>query len=184
MQAMPSAGYLPDLWPSSSNALYASKHNPFILYNDVRLNPARAAHIKPYTSMAADLNGPNPPRYVWISPDECSDMHGGIYTAVAWLPRDPCPYSDVRRRRQRPGAEGQGRRIRQERGPDDHAQPGLDREQRIFVIADETDFDGTNPTDNDYASTEGCCDSPNLPAGDPRSAPAGLAAYTAAARRR
>jgi hypothetical protein len=64
MQAMPTSGYLPDFWPSSSNALYASKHNPFILYNDVRRNPARAAHIKPYTSMAADLNGPKPPRYV------------------------------------------------------------------------------------------------------------------------
>ena len=95
MQAMPSAGYLPDFWPSSSNALYASKHNPFILYNDVRLNPARAAHIKPYTSMAADLNGPNPPRYVWISPDECSNMHGGIYTAVPGFPDTPCPYNDV-----------------------------------------------------------------------------------------
>ena len=68
MQAMPTAGYLGDSWPSSSNALYVSKHNPFILYNDVRLNPARAAHIKPYTDMAADLNGPDAPRFVWIGP--------------------------------------------------------------------------------------------------------------------
>jgi phosphatidylinositol-3-phosphatase len=95
MQAMPTPGYLPDAWPSSSNALYASKHNPFILYNDVRLNPARAARIKPYTDMAADLNGPNPPRYVWISPDECSNMHGGITTAIKGFPDTPCPYNNV-----------------------------------------------------------------------------------------
>ena len=38
--------------------------------------------------MTADLNGPNPPRYVWISPDQCNDMHGGIYTAIAGYPEE------------------------------------------------------------------------------------------------
>ena len=95
MQAMPSAGYLPDTWPATGGALYASKHNPFILYNDVRLNPSRAADIKPYTDMATDLNGPNPPRYVWISPDQCADMHGGVSTTVSGYPETPCPYSNV-----------------------------------------------------------------------------------------
>ena len=168
MQAMPSAGYLPDFWPSSSNALYGSKHNPFILYNDVRLNPARAAHIKPYTSMAADLNGPNPPRYVWISPDECSNMHGGIYTAVPGFPDTPCPYNDV------PGdANDQALKAKADAFVKAAVQTIMSSRawtgnSAIFVVADETDFDGTNPTDNDYASVAGCCDSPVLPAGDPQ----------------
>ena len=168
MQAMPSAGYLPDFWPSSSNALYASKHNPFILYNDVRLNPARAAHIKPYTGMAADLNGPNPPRYVWISPDECSNMHGGIYTAVPGFPDTPCPYNDV------PGdANDQALKAKADAFVKGAVQTIMSSRawtgnSAIFIVADETDFDGTNPTDNDYASVEGCCDSPVLPAGDPQ----------------
>ena len=89
MEAMPSAGYLGAQWPATGGALYASKHNPFILYSDIRLNPARASHVKPYTAMAADLNGPNPPRYAWISPDQCNDMHGGVSTAIAGHPRPP-----------------------------------------------------------------------------------------------
>src|SRR5436309_2377444 len=34
MESMPTAGYLGDFWPSSSDPLYASKHNPFVLFND------------------------------------------------------------------------------------------------------------------------------------------------------
>jgi hypothetical protein len=34
-------------------------------------------------------------------------------------------------------------------------------------VADETDYDGSDASDNYYASTAGCCDSPYLPAGDP-----------------
>ena len=42
------AGYLPDSGPATGGALYASKHNPFILYNDVRFNPdARASTSSP-----------------------------------------------------------------------------------------------------------------------------------------
>jgi phosphatidylinositol-3-phosphatase len=167
MQAMPSAGYLGDAWPSSSNALYASKHNPFILYNDIRDNPARTAHIKPYTDMAADLNGPNAPRYVWISPDECSNMHGGIYTAVSGFPDTPCPYNDV------PGdANDEALKAKADAFVKGAVQTIMSSRawtgnSAIFVVADETDFDGTNPADNDYASVAGCCDSPILPAGDP-----------------
>ncbi len=168
MQAMPTAGYLPDFWPSSSNALYGSKHNPFILYNDVRLNPARAAHIKPYTNMAADLNGPNPPRYVWISPDECNNMHGGIYTAVAGFPETPCPYNNT------PGdVYDEALKAKADAFVKTAVQTIMSSRawtgnSVIFVLADETDFDGSNAADNDYASVAGCCDSPVLPAGDPQ----------------
>ena len=94
MEAMPASGYLPDSWPAT-DPLYVSKHNPFILYNDVRFNPQWRDHIKPYQDMTADLNGPNPPRYVWISPDLCNDMHGGVTTAIKGFPETPCPYSNM-----------------------------------------------------------------------------------------
>jgi hypothetical protein len=45
--------------------------------------------------MTADLNGPNPPRYVWISPDLCNDMHGGVTAKIKGFPETPCPYSNV-----------------------------------------------------------------------------------------
>lgn len=94
MQAMPSSGYLPDSWPAPS-PLYVSKHNPVILYNDVRSDPQWRDHIQPYQNMTADLNGPNPPRYVWISPDLCNDMHGGVTAKIKGFPETPCPYSNV-----------------------------------------------------------------------------------------
>ena len=34
----------------------------------------------------------------------------------------------------------------------------------IFIVADEADFDGTQPGNDDWADTSGCCDSPYLPA--------------------
>jgi len=167
MDAMPSAGYLPDQWPATGGALYASKHDPFILYNDVRNNAARLQHIKPYTDMAADLNSRNAPRYVWISPDQCNDMHGGVYSAIADHPETPCPYSDTAgdsadeslKAKADAFVKGAVTTIMHSRA----WTPG----SVIFLTGDETDYDGSNPSDNYYLSTAGCCDSPVLPAGDP-----------------
>jgi len=159
MQAMPTAGYLPDSFPATGGALYASKHNPFILYNDIRLNPARVGNIKPYTNMAADLNSPHPPRYVWISPDECSNMHGGISTAIAGYPDTPCPYSDVARDTNDESLKAAVQTIMSSKAWTGNSV--------IFLTADEADYDGTQPSDNYYLSVAGCCDSPYEPAGDP-----------------
>lgn len=167
MDGMPSAGYLPDQWPATGGALYASKHDPFVLYNDVRDNPQRLSHLKPYTDLAHDLNSAHAPRYVWISPDQCNDMHGGIYSAIPDHPETPCPYNDV------PGdANDEALKTKADAFLKD-AVTTIMRSRAwtpnsvIFVTADETDYDGTNPSDNFYLSTAGCCDSPVLPAGDP-----------------
>jgi hypothetical protein len=164
MQAMPSTGYLPD---SANDALYVSKHNPFILYDDVRDNPERLAHIKPYTDMAADLNGPDAPRYVWISPDECSNLHGGIYTAVPGFSDTPCPYSNAAGDANDESLKAKADAFVKGAVQTIMSSRAWTGNSAIFVLADETDFDGSNPTDNDYASVAGCCDSPVLPAGDP-----------------
>lgn len=168
MQAMPTPGYLPDSWPSSSNPLYASKHNPFILYNDVRDNPARAAHIKPYSDMAADLNGPNPPRYVWISPDECSNMHGGIYTKVKGFPNTPCPYNNVAGDKYDEALKAKADAFVKNAVHTIMSSRAWTGNSVIFILADETDYDGSAASNNYYASVAGCCDSPVLPAGDPQ----------------
>src|SRR6476469_8134520 len=79
MEALP-ANKNDSYWPSSTNALYAKKHNPFVLFDDVKNNPARMDKVRDYTRLAADLNGPKAPQFVWISPDQCNDMHGGVYS--------------------------------------------------------------------------------------------------------
>jgi hypothetical protein len=167
MQAMPSPGYLPDQWPATGGALYASKHNPFILYNDIRLDPSRAADIKPYTDMAADLNGPNPPRYVWISPDMCSDMHGGVTTAIAGYPDTPCPYSNVAGDANDEALKAKADAFVETAVRTIMSSKAWTGRSVIFITADESDYDGSNPSDNYYLSTAGCCDSPYIPAGDP-----------------
>lgn len=171
MDGMPSAGYLPDQWPATVGALYASKHNPFALYNDVRENAARMAHVKPINDLATDLNSPRAPRYVWISPNQCNDLHGGVYSQIAGHPETPCPYSD---------ASGDAGDEALKTKADAFLKTTVNTIMHskawtpgsvIFITADETDYDGSNPNDNFYLSTAGCCDSPVLPAGDPAVSP-------------
>lgn len=167
MDGMPSVGYLPDQWPDTGGALYASKHNPFALYNDVRDDAARMAHVKPINSLASDLNSPHAPRYVWISPDQCNDMHGGVYGAIAGHPETPCPYSDTFGDTNDEALKTKADAfLKTTVNTITHSKawtPG----SVIFITADETDYDGSNPADNFYLSAAGCCDSPVLPAGDP-----------------
>jgi phosphatidylinositol-3-phosphatase len=166
MQALPAGDPLADFWPSASNPLYASKHNPFVLFSDIRNDPARLANVKPYTAMAADLNGPHAPRFVFISPDQCNDMHGGVYTAVPGYPETPCPYSsanddpaDVALKHNADAfVHGAVTTIMSSRA--------WTRHSAIFIVADEGDYTG-NATNGGWDSPAGCCDSPVLPAGDP-----------------
>jgi hypothetical protein len=171
MDAMPSAGYLPDTWPATGGALYASKHNPFLLYSDVRSDPQRLQHIKPYTNLAADLNSRNAPRYVWISPDQCDDMHGGVYSAIAGHPETPCPYSDTAGDAADESLKAKADAFLKNTVTTIMHSRAWTPNSVIFVTADETDYDGSNPSDNYYLSTAGCCDSPVLPAGDPAVSP-------------
>ena len=58
-------------------ALHERKHNPFISYKDVQSKPARVANIVDFSQFATVLaNNTTVPNYVWISPDQCHDMHG------------------------------------------------------------------------------------------------------------
>ncbi|MES1247043.1 MAG: alkaline phosphatase family protein [Actinomycetota bacterium] len=168
MESMPSAGYTGDYWPSSSNPLYASKHNPFVLFNDIRNNPARLAKIKPYTSLATDLKSPaTTPDFVWISPNQCHDMHGGVYTAVGSDDGSPCPYGSTKddandaALKQKADAFVKGAVQTIEASP-----AWKTGTSAIFVITDENDYTG-NTTTGGWENADGCCDSPMLPAGDP-----------------
>ena len=66
--------------PIHSSGFYVPKHNPFIFFRDVSGDPPAkdsaycAAHHKPYSALEADLAG-EIASYVFITPDECHDMH-------------------------------------------------------------------------------------------------------------
>ncbi len=59
---------------------YGAKHNPMVFFDDVtdgndRQSATCIDHVRPYTELAADLSSGNVPRYNFITPDLCDDMH-------------------------------------------------------------------------------------------------------------
>ena len=81
LQSMPYPGYLGVCAPGRCNgvpdvgALYGTKHNgiPYFRHNIATTEEARK--MVPVTDLADDL-AENPPRFGYIVPDHCTDMHG------------------------------------------------------------------------------------------------------------
>ena len=71
--------YMEDLprpcFTGASAGDYAKKHDPFAYYTRVTRSPARCANIVALTRLAADERDRALPRFVWISPNLCHDMH-------------------------------------------------------------------------------------------------------------
>jgi phospholipase C len=171
MEAIDPANKLAATAPGSV-ALYAIKHNPFALMQDVRENPARMAHVKPYEQLADDLASGNVGNFVWISPDQCNDMHGGVYVAIEGRPETPCPYGDaVGNDAADVSLQHKADAFVQRTVEMIMASPAWSGNSAIFVTADENDFDAGHPELGDWESADGCCDSPYVPAGDPRISP-------------
>jgi phosphatidylinositol-3-phosphatase len=168
MESMPSAGFTGAQYPSNA-ALYANKHNPFVLFQDVVSNPTRLAKIKPYTSFATDMKAETIPNYVWISPNQCHDMHGGVFVPIASDGSDgtPCPYGSAK-------DDKNDASLKQK--ADAFVKGAVDAitsttawksgRSVIFILTDENDFTGNATTDG-WESADGCCDSPYLSPGTP-----------------
>lgn len=167
MEAMPGAGYLGDFYPGPQAKLYASKHNPFVLYDGIRNNPARLGRIKPYTALADDLNGPRPPDFVWISPDQCNDMHGGVTVAIPGHAETPCPYSSARDDANDAALKQKADAFVREAVTTIMASRAWTRRSAIFLITDESDYTPANNATDGWESTAHCCDSPRFPDGYP-----------------
>jgi hypothetical protein len=72
-------GYMEDLphpcFTGAGSGDYAKKHDPFAYYTRITDNPARCNRIVPLSQLAADERAGALPRYVWITPNLCNDMH-------------------------------------------------------------------------------------------------------------
>lgn len=75
MESEPTIGFLGVQWPLKGDGLYRQKHNPFPYFTDIATNAHRMHHIKPFQYLAGDLT-PQMPNFVFITPNECHDMHG------------------------------------------------------------------------------------------------------------
>lgn len=163
--------YGPTITDSSGNTtttkLYARKHNPFVLFDGIKNNPARMDKVRDYSRLATDLNGPNAPQFVWISPNQCNDMHGGVYQAVPGHPETPCPYGSAK-------DDPNDASLKQKADQFVHTavntimqSKAWTKRSAIVIVTDENDYTG-NTTTGGWESAAGCCDSPYVAAGDPR----------------
>ncbi len=82
--------YMEDL-PSAcsfteSSGGYVRRHDPFMYYRDVSGNRDRCRSIVPATELNRDLARHALPKFVWISPSLCHDMHNcGTYAGDHYL---------------------------------------------------------------------------------------------------
>ncbi len=60
-------------YPNQSNALYASKHNPFLNFTSTQ---GATKNMVPETQLAVDLRRSTVADFSLIVPDQCHDMHG------------------------------------------------------------------------------------------------------------
>ncbi|NYG08667.1 hypothetical protein BJ986_003154 [Phycicoccus badiiscoriae] len=97
MQSMPTAGFQGEYAPvvnGTTVKLYAQKHNPFMYFSDINSpgNP-RLSKIVPFEhNFNADLASGHVPNFVWVSPDQCHDMHGISPSSAALVGMPKCGY--------------------------------------------------------------------------------------------
>src|SRR6478609_8597977 len=173
------ANYFGVTHPSEPNYIAMTSGSNWFTNND---NPANrfdhtnvvdtleAAHIKPYTALAGDLNSPHAPRFVYITPDQCNDMHGGVNTAVAGHPETPCPFGSANDDANDASLKQKADAFVKSAVATIMSSRAWTPHSAIFIVADEGDFTG-NAVNGGWDSPAGCCDSPVLPAGDPDISP-------------
>jgi len=121
------------------NQLYERKHNSFVSFADVQSSPARMANIVDQSQLDADLAAGTVPDYVWISPDQCNDMHGRGGPVS-----DPCSFSHVQ------GLISTGDSYLSGTVGKIMSSSAWTGNSVIFVTWDETDFP--------FVDVSGCCD--------------------------
>lgn len=165
MQAMPAVGYDGEYAPVINGApvkLYAQKHNPFMYFADIHSpNNPRLKNIVPFDDgagkgLAADLNSGDVADFVWISPDQCHDMHGisagsaRLAEANGYLPGGTaalCGYPDSGLDH---GAIQLGDKFLQDTVGAIQSSKAWTEGSAIVIVWDE----------DDYAGAAGCCGSP------------------------
>ena len=157
MQAMPETGSQVEYWPVINTAtgpvtvkLYAQKHNPFMYFSDINYaGSPRLNNIVPFKgNFASDLASGNVPNFVWISPDQCHDMHGMDPSTAALIGMPTCGYPDSGLDH---GAIQLGDQfLHHTVNQITHSETWQESDSSIVIVWDE----------DDYTGISGCCGSP------------------------
>jgi phosphatidylinositol-3-phosphatase len=165
MESLPSVGFTGTQFPANAS-LYVNKHDPFVLMQDVRSNPSRLAHVKPYTDLASDLSSGNAADFSFIVPNQCHDMHGGVFITIAADHSDgtPCPFGSTKDDANEASLKQKADAFVQQTVTTIMSSKAWTGNSAIFIVSDENDFTGNAATDG-WESAAWCCDSPILPDG-------------------
>jgi hypothetical protein len=68
-------GYPSSCFTGAESGEYGKRHEPFMYFDDIVNNPARCSKVVPLSQLNPDLSAGALPRFAWISPDLCHDMH-------------------------------------------------------------------------------------------------------------
>jgi hypothetical protein len=114
----------------------------------IRNNPERIGRIVPFTQFDQDLGSGHVPNFVWVSPDQCHDMHGVSTSNAQFLNLPACAFP----------ASGLDHSVIQL--GDNFLRNTVDEitasstwrntKSALVIVWDE----------NDYTSADGCCHSP------------------------
>jgi hypothetical protein len=80
LESMPSAGFLGTIF-SRSSKLYVQRHNPFVYFKSVALDPNRLAKLKPFIldDLEVELrDSGSASRFIYIVPNQCNNQHGTV----------------------------------------------------------------------------------------------------------
>jgi hypothetical protein len=149
MQSLPFAGADVEYYPTLNGTtfkLYAEKHNPFMYFSNIRNSSARTSNIVPLPQLDHDLQTNKVPNFVWISPDQCNDMHGVGDGAPLGFPTCSDPASGLDH-----GAIQLGDQFLQQTVTKIMNSPAWTKKSIIAIAWDEDDYGGY---------PYGCCGSP------------------------
>jgi hypothetical protein len=155
MQSMPYTGYTGEYFPYTTVngktvpiKLYAQKHDPFMYFSDIRNNPERIEKIVPLTQFNRDLESGNVANFVWISPDQCHDMHGVSTQNAQFLNNPACAFP----------ASGLDHSII--KLGDNYLRNAVNEITESRVWRTQKSALVITWDENDYSSANGCCHSP------------------------
>lgn len=134
--------------------LYAQKHDPFVYFSDIRNDARRMRNIVGLDQLDKDLAGDDDdvPSFVWISPDQCHDMHGVSPASAALIGLPACGYPDSGLDH---GAIQLGDAFLKETVTKIFASSAWKHDSVLVIVWDE----------DDYAGYKGCCGSPTTTGG-------------------
>ncbi len=151
MQSLPYAGYTGAAYPTGvKNPLYVNKHDPFVLYPQIKNNPQRMENVVPLKQLASDLASGQVPNLSFITPNICNDMHG--------MGGTQCNYSDLAKLSQL------GDATIKSLVTSIMNSPAWTGNSAIFITWDEGSYNGNKATSG-WAYTSGGPDSPVLQPG-------------------